>query len=137
MSDEQSKNPVEIAPAAWGKAVGYSNGMRIPRNADLVFVAGQIGWNTEQELAVSFHDQFRLALLNVLEVVKEAGGSAESIASMTIYVTDKQAYLEDLRALGKIWREVLGKHFPAMALVEVSALVEDDAMVEIQAVASV
>ncbi len=129
--------PVAVNPPALGEPRGYSNGFRVPAGADLVFVAGQIGWDAEQNLSPEFSEQFKQALVNVVTVVEAAGGGPESLVSMTIYVTDKRAYLADLRALGTVWKSVIGRHYPAMALVEVTALVEDDAMVEVQAVAAV
>jgi len=111
--------------------------MRVPSGADLLFVAGQVGWDKEEKFPSSFVEQFRLALENVMAVVGAAEAQPESIASMTIYVTNKKAYLENLKGVGSAWRDVLGRVYPAMALVEVSALVEDDAMVEIQAIAVV
>ena len=136
MSDATIK-PEPVEPPGWPRPMGYSNGMLVPAGAELLFVAGQVGWDTEQRFPESFIDQFRQALTNVKAVVSAADAGPESIASMTIYVTDKQAYLEDLRAIGNAWREVLGRVYPSMALVEVSALVEDAAKVEIQAIAAI
>lgn len=123
-------NPETLAPAK-----GYSNGVLMPPGS-LLFVAGQIGWDRHENLvANTFVLQFRQALQNVLDVVVAAGGGAESIARLTMYTTDKQAYLADLKAVGSAYREVLGRHFPAMALVEVADLVEDGALIEIEATA--
>lgn len=134
---EETVRPQSVEPPGWPRPTGYSNGMRVPSGADLLFVAGQVGWDTEENFPGSFVEQFRLALENVMAVVSAAGTVSESIASMTIYVTDKKAYLDNLKGVGSAWRDVLGRVYPAMALVEVSALVEDDAMVEIQAIAVV
>jgi enamine deaminase RidA (YjgF/YER057c/UK114 family) len=125
-----------VNPESLAKPVGFSHGMK--GSGDLVFVAGQIGWNREgrmvsDDLAV----QFAQALENVLDVVWAAGGSPSSIARMTVYVTDKAEYVRKRKAIGEAWRKRMGKHFPAMALVEVKALVEDDARVEIEATAVV
>ena len=134
---EKTVKPESIEPPGWPRPVGYSNGMKVPAGADLLFVAGQVGWDLAQQFPKTFIEQFRLALENVMAVVDAAGAQSEHIASMTIYVTDKKAYLDDLKGVGNAWRDVLGRVFPAMALVEVSALVEDEAMVEIQAIAVV
>jgi enamine deaminase RidA (YjgF/YER057c/UK114 family) len=123
-----------IQPSSFSKPRGYSNGV-VTRGPTL-HVAGQIGWNAEcvfesKDLA----GQFAQALDNVLAVVVAAGGKPECIARMTIYVTDLDAYRNSLRDVGRIWRERLGKHFPAMALVGVAGLVEREALIEIEAVA--
>jgi len=127
-----------INPQELGAPKGYSNGQLAPAGSSLLFVAGQIGWDTDQQLVSdNFAAQFGQALTNVLTVVRAAGGQAEHIARLTIYVTDKQEYLADLRGLGEVYRRVLGRHFPAMTLVEVSALVEPGAKIEIEATAAI
>ena len=104
----------------------------------IVFVAGMIGWNQAGHLETdSFTGQVRQALLNILAVLAEAGGKAEHIGRMTWYVTDKHEYLANLRDVGAAYREIMGNHFPATALVQVSALVENRAKVEIEATAVV
>ena len=123
-----------VNPESLARPVGFSHGMK--GSGDLVFVAGQIGWNREgrmvsDDLAL----QFAQALENVLDVVWAAGGSPASVARMTVYVTDKAEYVRKRKAIGEAWRKRMGKHYPAMALVEVRALVEDDAKVEIEATA--
>jgi enamine deaminase RidA (YjgF/YER057c/UK114 family) len=123
-----------VNPDSLARPVGFSHGMK--GSGDFVFVAGQIGWNREgrmvsDDLAL----QFAQALENVLDVVWAAGGSPSSVARMTVYVTDKADYLRKRKAIGEAWRKRMGKHYPAMALVEVKALVEDDAKVEIEATA--
>jgi len=123
-----------VHPPGWPAAKGYANGV-VARGRTL-FVAGQIGWTPAG--VFEHHDfagQFAQALDNVLAVVRAAGGSAESIARMTVYVTDLAEYRGALRAVGQAWRERLGKHFPAMALVGVAGLVEPLAKVEIEATA--
>ncbi len=123
-----------LQPAGWKKPVGYANG--IVASGRLVFVAGQIGWNAECRFETDdFVEQTRQALANVVAVVAEAGGGPEHIVSMTWYLTRKGDYLENLRAVGQAWREVLGRHFPAIAAVEVAGLMEDRAKIEIQAMA--
>lgn len=101
-----------------------------------MFVAGQVGWDREQIIVSdNFATQFGQALANVLAVVHEAGGGPESIARLTIYVTDKTEYASQLRDVGAAYRQLMGKHFPAMTLVEVSSLLEHLAKVEIEATA--
>ncbi|MBI3932948.1 MAG: RidA family protein [Acidobacteria bacterium] len=125
-----------INPESLAKPRGYNNGIK--GRGDLVFVAGQVGWNREGRMvSADFVEQFAQALDNVLDVVWAAGGSPESVARMIVYVTDKAEYRRRARQVGEAWRRRLGKHFPAMALVEVKSLLEDDAQVEIEAVALV
>ena len=113
---------------------GYNHGMK--GEGEWLFVAGQIGWNREGRMvSADFAEQFAQALDNVLDVVWRAGGKPESVARMTVYVTDKREYRARAKAVGEAWRRRLGKHYPAMALVEVRSLLEDDAKVEIEAVA--
>lgn len=126
-----------VRPDGWKRAVGYENGILVDAGGKLLFVAGQIAWDADQKL-VGGGDvaaQFAQALDNVLTVVGEAGGVPEEIVRMTVYVTDKRAYSGATADIGKAWRERLGKHFPAMALVEVADLLEEGAMVEIEATA--
>lgn len=125
-----------INPESLGAPRGYANGMLVEAGGRLLFIAGQIGWNEKQELvSKEFVAQFDQALANVMAVVIAAGGTATHIARMTIYVTDKQEYRDHTRELGDRYRARMGKHFPAMALVEVRGLLEDEAKVEIEAVA--
>lgn len=133
-----SENPFEILqPEGWARAIGYSNG--IAATGRLVFVAGQIGWNpaTSAFETDDFAAQTAQALRNVAAVLREAGAEPRHVVRMTWYITDKQAYLDSRREIGQAWREVMGKHFPAMAVVVVSALIEDRAKVEIEATAVV
>ena len=113
---------------------GYSHG--VLATGRLLFIAGQIGWNAAgQMVSDNFIGQFDQALGNVLSVVREAGGTAQSIARLTIYVTNKTEYLAEQASIGARYRARMGRHFPAMTLVEVSALLEDGAKVEIEATA--
>lgn len=125
-------------PAELGTVSGYSNGMLAPAGARLLFIAGQIAWDTEHRLVGGddFVMQFEQAMKNVLAVIRAAGGGPEHLAELTIFVTDKQRYMERLKDIGRAWRGVCGKHFPAMALVEVKGLLEPGAMVEIRGVAA-
>lgn len=122
-----------IHPPEWAPTKGYSAGI-CARGGARLFIAGQIGWDAQQRFNTDdFIEQFTLALDNVLSVVRAAGGLPEHIAEMTVYVTDLDAYRQRARELGPVWRERLGRHYPAMALVGVSGLVEPRAQVEIQA----
>jgi enamine deaminase RidA (YjgF/YER057c/UK114 family) len=122
-----------ILPKGWKATKGYSAGV-LAQGSQQLFIAGQIGWNANQEFeSDDFITQFSVALANVVAVVKEAGGQVENITEMTIYVTNLDEYRNAGKALGTAWKERLGKHFPAMALVGVAGLVEPRAKVEIQA----
>lgn len=126
--------PRVIQPPGWSRPRGYSNGMAA--RGELLAIAGQIGWD-ERERLVSreFLPQWEQALRNVAAVLHAAGGQPSHLVSLTIYVTDKREYLAAGAELGRVYREVMGKHFPAMALVQVADLLEDGARVEIQALA--
>jgi enamine deaminase RidA (YjgF/YER057c/UK114 family) len=127
--------PTVVNPASLAPPRGYSNGIVLGPGR-ILFVAGQIGWDRDGHVVSSdFVEQFSQALRNVMDVVREAGGGAEHVGRLTIYVTDKARYLAELRGVGAAYREHMGKHYPAMALVEVAALVEDAALVEIEATA--
>jgi enamine deaminase RidA (YjgF/YER057c/UK114 family) len=124
-----------INPEALGQPSGYSNGILF-EGGSLLFVAGQIGWDRERRIVSDdFAEQFAQALENVLAVLREAGGEPANIARLLIFVTDKEEYKSRLRDVGSAYRQLMGKHFPAMALVEVSSLLEDLAKVEIEAIA--
>jgi enamine deaminase RidA (YjgF/YER057c/UK114 family) len=124
-----------INPESLGAPRGYNNGVLV-EGGRLLFVAGQIAWDAAQRIVSDdFAEQFAQALGNVLAVVRAAGGAATSIAQLRVYVTDKRAYTASLKQVGAAYRELMGRHYPAMALVEVAALVEDLAQVEIEAVA--
>lgn len=131
--------PIEpIQPEGWAAPRGYHNGMLAPAGARLLFIAGQIAWDADQRLAGAgdFTAQFRQALANVVAVVRAAGGEPEHLVQLTVYVTDKAQYLASTRAVGAAWREVVGRHFPAMALVQVADLLEEGALVEIEGTAA-
>lgn len=129
--------PLEfINPASLGAPRGYAHGVIAPAGARLLFVAGQIAWDARQRIInTDFVEQFDGALANVLAVVAEAGGSPDCIARLVVYVTDKREYRARTGEVGARWRARMGRHFPAMVLVEVKSLLEDDAKVEIEAVA--
>lgn len=125
-----------INPETLGPPRGYSNGVLAAAGGTLLFVAGQVGWNKEQTMvSENFVEQFDRALENVIAVVTEAGGSPHQIARLVIYVTDKKEYKLSLKEIGETYRARMGKHYPAMVLVEVRGLLEDNAKVEIEAVA--
>lgn len=127
-----------INPDELGAPSGYSHGTLAPSGGRLLFVAGQIGWDAEGRLAgPGFVEQFERALANVVTVVRTAGGAPEHLGRLTIYVTDKRAYLADLQAVGAAYRRVMGGHYPAMALVEIAGLLEEGATVEIEGTAVV
>lgn len=124
-----------VNPKALGKAQGYSNGIILEAGRTL-FVAGQIGWTSEQKLVgPDMASQFAQALRNVMTVVHDAGGSATHVGRLTIYVTDKQAYIAARKEIGNAYREIMEGHFPAMALLEIQDLLEEGALVEIEATA--
>jgi len=123
-----------LQPPGWARAKGFSNG--IAASGRLVFIAGQVGWTGQGEWKErSFAGQFRQALENILEVLKEAQGRPEHIVRLTWYVLDKQEYLAALKDVGAAYRELMGRHYPAMAVVQVSGLMEDEARLEIEATA--
>jgi len=123
-----------LQPAHWAKPKGFANG--IAATGRQVFIAGQVGWTAEQAFeSDDFVAQVEQALRNILAVLAEAGGGPEHLVRLTWYVTSKQDYLARPRELGEAYRRVIGRHFPTMTLVQVVALVEDRAKVEIEATA--
>ena len=140
ISDSSRRSPAltAINPEDLAAPHGFSHGMMAPAGAAILFIAGQIGWDRQQRIVSEiFSHQFRQALRNVARVVIAAGGNVSQITRLTIYVIDKQEYLDDLKQIGEVYREVMGRHYPAMALLEVSALVEPEAKVEIEATAAI
>lgn len=125
---------VPVNPESLARPRGYSHGMK--GSGQVLFVAGQVGWDREGRIVSGdFVEQFAQALDNVLQVVKAAGGGPESVARMVAYVTDKDEYRRCAKGLGEAWRRRMGRHYPAMVLVEVKALLEDGAKVELEATA--
>ena len=123
-----------LHPKNWKPARGYANGMAA--SGRLVFTGGLIGWNADQEFETDdFVGQVEAALKGIVEVLACAGATPEHLVRLTWYVTDKNAYLSNLKGLGEVYKAVIGRHYPAMALVQVVALVEDRAKVEIEATA--
>ncbi len=124
-----------LQPPGWARPRGYSNGIAV-RGGKTVYIAGQVGWLGDGKFAVNtFGGQFRQALANVLAVLGEAGGRPEHIVRMTWYVLDRNEYMGALKEVGAAWRELIGKHYPAMTVVEVTGLVEPEARLEIEATA--
>ncbi len=123
-----------LQPAGWAPPKGYANG--VAARGTTIFVGGQIGWNERQEFATDdFVAQSRQALANVVAVLREAGAGPEHVTRMTWYVVDRAEYVASAKALGAAYREVMGRHFPAMTAVAVAALMEDRAKVEIEVTA--
>lgn len=123
-----------LQPPGWARAKGFSNG--IACEGRLVFIAGQVGWTGQAEWKdKSFAGQFRQALHNILEVLSQAGGRPEHIVRLTWYVLDRHEYSNSLKEVGAAYRELMGRHFPTMAVVQVSGLMEDEARLEIEATA--
>ena len=123
-----------LHPKGWKPAIGYANG--IAAEGRMVFTGGMVGWTADCEFATDdFVGQCEQALKNIVDVLAEAGAGPEHLVRLTWYVTDKAEYLGNLRALGAVYKAVIGRNFPAMALVQVVALVEDRAKVEIEATA--
>ena len=123
-----------LHPKNWKPAIGYSNG--VAAQGRMVFTGGMIGWNADAEFETDdFAGQVAQALRNIVAVLAEAGANPEHIVRLTWYVTDKAEYLNSLKDLGRAYKDIIGRHYPAMALVQVVALVEDRAKVEIEATA--
>ena len=123
-----------LLPEGWKAPIGYANG--IEAEGRIVFVAGQVGWNAQQIFeSEDIVPQFRQALLNILAVLKEAGGEARHICRMTAYCCDKPAYMAARRQLGAIWRELIGNHYPAMSMIFVVDLLDNPGKIELEATA--
>ena len=125
-----------INPEELGAPRGYSNGMLATAAGRLLFVAGQVAWDGRQELVgATFAEQFGRALANVVAVVRAAGGEPHHLGRLTIYVIDREEYVAELEAVGRAYRELMGRHYPAMSLVEVAGLLEPGAKIEIEGTA--
>ncbi|MGK0618165.1 RidA family protein [Meiothermus cerbereus] len=131
---QSAKHFQVLQPQGWPMPRGYANG--IVAQGRLVFLAGMVGWNRQRVFeSDDFAAQTRQALQNILETLAEAGGRPEHLVRLTWFVTSKQEYLDSLPALGEIYRALMGRHYPAMSVVEVKALMEAQAKVEIEATA--
>jgi len=125
-----------INPESLGAPSGYSHGLLADASGKLLFISGQIAWNEKQKIvSTDFVEQFDRALANVLTVVKAANGQPEHMVRLVVYVTSKTEYRAQTREIGERYRKDMGKHFPAMALVEVAGLLDDEAEVEIEGMA--
>jgi enamine deaminase RidA (YjgF/YER057c/UK114 family) len=126
-----------LLPPGWAAPIGYANGIAVPAGR-IVFIAGQVGWNAQQQFeSAEIVPQFEQALKNVLAVLAQAGGEARHICRMTAFCCDKPAYLAARRALGAIWRQQMGKHFPAMSMIFVADLLDSPGKIELEATAVV
>ncbi|CAG0996771.1 aminoacrylate peracid reductase [Burkholderiales bacterium] len=124
-----------LLPPGWAPPIGYANGIAA-RPGRIVFVAGQVGWDARQRFASEdIAPQFEQALANVLAVLAEAGGRAEHICRITAFCCDKPAYLAARPELGRIWRALMGRHFPAMSMIFVSDLLDNPGKIELEATA--
>jgi enamine deaminase RidA (YjgF/YER057c/UK114 family) len=125
-----------LQPEGWVKPLGYANGMEA--RGRFVFVGGQVGWNAECKfVAKDLAGQVRQTLENIVAILREGGAGPEHVTTMTWYVLDRKDYSRSLKEIGAAYRATMGRHFPAMAVVQVSGLIEDEALVEIQATAVV
>ncbi len=125
-----------LLPEGWAPPIGYANG--IAAEGRIVFIAGQVGWNAQQQFeSEDIVPQFRQALQNVLAVLKVAGGEARHICRMTAFCCDKPAYMAARRQLGAIWRELMGTHYPAMSMIFVVDLLDNPGKIELEATAVV
>ena len=125
-----------LQPPDWPRPEGYSNG--IAAQGRMVFIAGQIGWDKNKIIhSDSFVEQTRQALTNTIAVLGEANAGPEHVTRMTWYILDKQEYLSSIKDIGRVYREIMGRNYPAMAMLQVSALIEDRARVEIETTAVV
>ena len=133
--DETAAGLQLLQPSGWPMPKGYANG--VAAEGRIVVTGGVIGWDAQERLAVGFVAQARQALSNIAVILAEGGARPEHLVRLTWYVVDMEEYLANLKALGQDYREILGSHYPAMALVQVVRLVEKDARVEIEATAVV
>ena len=126
-----------LLPEGWDAPIGYANGISVPAGR-IVFIAGQVGWDAQQKFhSADIAPQFEQALENVLAVLAEAGGTPEHICRMTAYCSDKPAYMATRKELGPIWRRLMGRHYPAMSMIFVSALLDEPGKIELEATAVV
>ncbi|MEM1111035.1 MAG: RidA family protein [Pseudomonadota bacterium] len=124
-----------LQPAQWMRPKGYANGIAVS-GSETIYTGGLVGWDANCEFrSTGFVDQARQTFENIVAVLAEADAGPEHLVRMTWYITDKQAYHDNLKAIGAAYRDVIGRNFPTMAVVEVSALMEDEAKIEIEAIA--
>ena len=128
-------SPQVLLPPGWLPLIGYANGISVPAGR-IVFVAGQVGWDANQKFqSAELVLQFEQALKNILAILAEAGGKPEHICRMTAFCIDKPAYLAGRRELGRIWKKLIGNHFPAMSMIFVADLLDTPAKIELEATA--
>ncbi|MGE5128062.1 MAG: RidA family protein [Sphingomonadaceae bacterium] len=126
-----------LQPPGWARPKGFSNGIAV-RGGRTVYIAGQVGWTGQGEWKeTTFAGQFRQALANIVAVLAEAGGRPEHLVRLTWYVLDRKEYLDSIREVGAAYRELIGRHYPTMAVLQVGGLVEPQARLEIEATAVV
>ena len=125
-----------VNPDSLAKPVGYAHGVLVEDTRKLLFLGGQIGWNGDGRLEPDFVRQFARALGNLLEVVRAAGGGPEHVVQLRVYVLDREEYCAARKEIGEVWKGLMGRHYPAMALFEVAGLLERDARVEIEGMAA-
>ena len=124
-----------LLPPDWAPPIGYANGIAVPAGR-IVFIAGQVGWDEQQRFhSENLARQFEQALKNVLGVLAQAGGAPNHICRMTAYCVDKPAYLSARAEMGRIWRQLMGKHYPAMSMIFVADLLDHPAKIELEATA--
>jgi len=128
-----------VQPDGWKKPKGYANGIVLSGASKIVFVAGQVAWDAQEKIVGrgEFAAQFEQALRNIATVLHAAGAKPEHIVRLTVYVTDKQMYVAHAKKIGVIWKDIVGRHYPAMTLVEVADLLEDGALLELEATAAI
>lgn len=122
-----------LQPAGWPRPRGYANG--IAARGEMVFLAGVVGWDAEERFPQGLVAQFRQALINIVAILAEGGAKPEHVVRMTWYVTSREDYITNGREIGATYREIMGKHFPVMAVVQVVALMEAEAQIEIEVTA--
>jgi enamine deaminase RidA (YjgF/YER057c/UK114 family) len=132
---DKAKKRGALLPSGWRKPKGYANGIKT--RGELIFVAGQIGWDAEERLAEGFLPQTRRALENIVAVLAEGGAKPEHLVRLTWYVKDMATYRRSLAELGTIYRDVMGRNYPTMSLIQISDLAEPGALIEIEATAVV
>ena len=122
-----------LQPNAWPRPKGYSNG--IAARGEMIFLAGLVGWTADQKFPLGFAAQFRQTLLNIVDVLAEGGARPEHVVRMTWFITDRDEYLGAIEEIGRTYRQIFGAVYPAMAVVQVTALMEPDALLEIETTA--
>lgn len=127
-----------LLPEGWPRPKGYSNGLRVPAGRELVFISGVVGWDADERIvSSSFGEQFDQALANIVAILAAGDGEPSDLVRLTVYVTDLEAYKNSLKEIGASWKHRIGRHYPCMALLQVKGLLEDGALVEIEATAAV